>query len=270
MKLITGLPCLLLLISLSCQTRQTEQRASEPETPGLLRLKPETFSYREGRCDSVENQGVAVRASYVLLDDDSEAARRINDTLRAYLIRAVTDNLDRAALTEHPEARTDLNAAARLFARGYRQLREEYQEMPLGGCWEIEAKSDTLFSSERFVSVRLETYANTGGAHPNTATTLFTFDRQAGRTLHLADLVADTLAAQTLVEAAFRKKQGLKPDQGLETEGYFLRDGEFFLPQNVAVGRNGLIFYYNPYEIAAYALGPIELVIPYDKLPLLP
>ena len=79
-------------------------------------------------------------------------------------------------------------------------------------------------------------------------------------------MVSDTTALLGVVEKVFRKQQGLLPQHNLEERGYFLRDGRFFLPANIGMSKKGLIFYYNPYEIAAYALGPIEVTVPYEQL----
>ncbi|MBC8152828.1 MAG: DUF3298 domain-containing protein, partial [Bacteroidetes bacterium] len=190
----------------------------------------------------------------MLLRDNERNAPITNDTLRAQVMRSITGWLDSTSLAQRPQAQTDLNAAAHVFSADYQQLKQDVGIM--GGCWEIDIKGDTVCSNSDFLTVGLETYAYTGGAHPNTYRTLLSFDRHTGQPLHLTDFVSDTTGLLPMVEQAFRDKQGVRSDQSLEDEGYFLRDGRFFLPENVAAGRDGLIFYYNPYEIAAYALGP--------------
>ncbi len=233
--------------------------------PKSVSLTRQRFVYAgPGRCDTAANGGVSIKVDFVLLKDDERNAPITNDTLRAQVMRSITGWLDSASLAERPQAQTDLNAAANVFSANYQQLKQDVGIM--GGCWEIDIKGDTICTNPNFLTVELETYAYTGGAHPNTYRTLLCFDRHTGQPVHLTDLVADTTALLPIVEQAFREKQGVRSDQSLEDEGYFLQDGHFFLPENVAAGRDGLIFYYNPYEIAAYALGPIEVVVPYTKL----
>lgn len=41
---------------------------------------------------------------------------------------------------------------------------------------------------------------------------------------------------------------------------------QFQLPLNIFYTDKGLLLYYNRYEIAAYADGPKELLIPYEEL----
>ncbi|WP_266364431.1 DUF3298 and DUF4163 domain-containing protein [Tellurirhabdus rosea] len=260
------LPLILLAFVFACNQQEKSSDQSR-DAESEIRFKPENYSYREGRCDTTgTGQGVGVRATYTLLDGDAPAVAPINDTLRKYLTSAVTSLLDSAEVAGNPEAQTDLNAAARLFAASYRAFQKEFADAPMGGCWEVEVTGDTLFTSSRYLSFRMETYAYTGGAHPNTVTSLYTFDRQTGRPLRLHELVKDTTRLLPVVETYFRKQQGLTATQNLEAEGYFLHEGKFFLPGNVAATRTGLLFYYNPYEIAAYALGPIEFVVPYQEI----
>ncbi|WP_460994851.1 DUF3298 and DUF4163 domain-containing protein [Spirosoma harenae] len=215
-------------------------------------------------CDTTTNSGVDVSVSYVLLKDDTEVARKINDSLRILAVNTVVGWLDSATVAKNPDARQNLAKAANLFAMDYEAMRKDIGN--LGGCWELETTADTVHVSPKALTVKVETYAYTGGAHPNSNLAFYTFDRETGRILTLNDMVADTTALLGVLETAFRQQQNLLPKANLEEQGYFLRDGHFFLPANVGTGRNGMIFYYNSYEIAAYAVGPIQVTVPYEKL----
>lgn len=234
-----------------------------PQTPPALDRQHYVLN-GPGRCDTTTNRGVDVVVSYFLLGDSTGAARSINDSLRHLAMGSIIGWLDSASVAQQPDARTDLDKAARLFAASYDSVAGGMGNF--NACWQLETKADTVFASPKVLSVRFETYAYTGGAHPNTNTAFYTFDRQTGHGLTLRDVVADTTALKTVVERAFRHKQDVSARVSLEDHGYFLRDGQFFLPANWALGRNGMLFYYNPYEIAAYVVGPIEVIIPYAQL----
>ncbi len=231
----------------------------------LVSLKTSTYEYTgEGRCDTTKHRGVSVSARYVQLVGESSATRSINDSLRAMVAWGILGWVDSAAVAQMPTARTDLNAGARLFSASYRQMGEEGRMF--GGCWELEIMADTAFTSPTILTVRQETYVYSGGAHPNTQATFQSFSRRTGHALQLTEVISDTTALRGLVERAFRKQQDIKPGQNLEDAGYFLHEGQFFLPGTFGVGREGLIFLYNPYEIAAYAVGPIQVTVPYSEL----
>ncbi|WP_338875422.1 DUF3298 domain-containing protein [Spirosoma sp. SC4-14] len=228
-------------------------------------LEPKQYSFTgAGQCDTATNKGVNIAVSYFLLKDDSKAARIINDSLQRLSVGSIIGWLDSTTVASNPEARTNIVKAGSLFVADYEAMMKDMDK--LGGCWELKTMADTVYTGPNAITVKVETYAYTGGAHPNTNLSFYTFDRKTGRTLALSDLVTDTTALLGVVEKAFRKQQDLLPQYNLEERGYFLKDGKFFLPANIGVGRDGLIFYYNPYEIAAYAVGPIEVTVPYEQL----
>ena len=237
-------------------------RPAPPRPPVLIRQQYTLTG--AGHCDSTINKGVAVSVAYFLLQEDTKGAQKINDSLQRLTVGSITGWLDSVTVAAHPNARTDLATAAALFAADYRTMTREMGG--LGGCWELETHADTTYTDPKVLTVRLETSAYTGGAHPNSNRALYMFDRETGRTLSLTDLVLDTTALLNVVEQTFRQQQELPPQTNLEERGYFLRDGRFFLPVNIGMSRTGMVFYYNPYEIASYALGPIEVTVPYDQL----
>lgn len=104
-----------------------------------------------------------------------------------------------------------------------------------------------------------------GGAHPNTYCTYATFSLRTGSLLAPETFIADTTALKKVAEEFFRKERELSPTASLQEEGFFW-DSVFVLPQEMALGAKGLYLYYNPYEVAAYAMGPTEFMIPRERL----
>ncbi|GAB3895653.1 DUF3298 and DUF4163 domain-containing protein [Spirosoma agri] len=248
-----------LLSSVSLTVSCTRFKAGPP----LLERKQYNLA-GASTCDTTINKGVDVSVSYFVLSEESEAARTINDSMQQISAGSIVGWLDSATVANNPDVRTDINKAATLFATDYESMMKDMDK--LGGCWELKTTADTVYTGPNAITIKVETFAYTGGAHPNSNLAFYTFDRETGKTLALNDLISDTTALLGVVEKAFRKQQDLRPQYNLEERGYFLRDGRFFLPANVGVGRDGLIFYYNPYEIAAYAVGPIEVTVPYEQL----
>ncbi|UFH54040.1 DUF3298 and DUF4163 domain-containing protein [Spirosoma sp. KNUC1025] len=239
--------------------------ACHQPSSGPPALAHQQYTYTgSSRCDTSSNTGVDVAVSYFLLKDESEGARKINDSLRSMAVSSIVNWLDSTTIATNPNLRTDLPRTANLFAADYESMRKDMGN--LGGCWELKTRADTLFVGPKALTVELESYAYTGGAHPNSNLMYCTFDRETGRVLNLTDMVTDTISLVGIVEKAFRAQQELSSNTNLEEQGYFLRDGHFFLPANVGMSRDGLVFYYNPYEIAAYVVGPIQVTVPYTQL----
>jgi hypothetical protein len=99
-----------------------------------------------------------------------------------------------------------------------------------------------------------------GGAHPMTAKTYQSFKLNSGEKIFIED--STILHKLTpLAEKEFRRVKNISVGNSLLNEGYWFENGEFYLNDNFAVVKEGLVFYYNPYEIAPYALGPTEIFL---------
>ncbi|MDR0597283.1 MAG: RsiV family protein [Treponema sp.] len=106
----------------------------------------------------------------------------------------------------------------------------------------------------------------TGGAHGMRNKDYYVFSLDDKRQLALNDIIRDEARPELgdLVEAALRKQMRIPDWIPLSEQGFFENTVEkledFFLtPQ-------GLGFQWDPYEIAPYSTGIIEIVIPYSEL----
>jgi hypothetical protein len=69
-----------------------------------------------------------------------------------------------------------------------------------------------------------------------------------------------------IAEQIFRKVKEI-PDTASLNENYFeFPDDTFQLNKNYGFKKEGIVFYYNNYEIAPYAAGPTDVVIAYEHL----
>ena len=65
----------------------------------------------------------------------------------------------------------------------------------------------------------------------------------------------------TIAEKEFRRMRNIPDGEPLSKAGYWFENDEFYLNDNFAIVDDGLIFYFNSYEIAPYALGPAEIFL---------
>lgn len=106
-----------------------------------------------------------------------------------------------------------------------------------------------------------------GGAHGINQRIVMNFDNATGQMLTLADVFVPGYQ-QTLCDLlleALTEKVGAKDAAELKAKGY-LYATDMFAPENFELGEDTVTFVYNPYEIAPYAEGIIELVIDNDDL----
>lgn len=217
-----------------------------------------------GSCDTTKGYGASVKMAVWLPSDTTQSALAIRQTLERKIVERINSHNDSASIATNPEASKNAEGAFKVFEKNFVDTRKAVPGAP--GCWEINLKGDTLFSSPKVLTYELEHYAYTGGAHPNTFISLHVFDAKTGIEKEASSFVTDQAALLKKVEEAFRKTEKLTPEDNLEQKGYFLPDHKFFIPANYTFTEAGVLFYYNRYEIAAYVKGAIEFTIPYSDL----
>jgi hypothetical protein len=106
----------------------------------------------------------------------------------------------------------------------------------------------------------------TGGAHGMYEKKYFVFAIDEVKQLRLEDLFkrGTESVLQDHIMEALRVRQGLEPGIPLSSGGFF--DDSVDLSNDFFLSREGIGFQWDVYEIAPYAMGPIEIVIPYTKI----
>lgn len=135
------------------------------------------------------------------------------------------------------------------------------------GSYAREVKGKTLWQSPRFASFQIEMFAFTGGAHGNFAASLSTYDLSTGKSLSLAEVVRDTAALVPMLEKAFvdTKKEG--PSDTLKlSDLLFPEFKKLPVSTNFCLVQEGVRFFYNPYEVAAWAVGSTEITLTWEQL----
>lgn len=120
---------------------------------------------------------------------------------------------------------------------------------------------------EGVINYFIETYTFEGGAHPLSQMLVLNFDKETGKTLTLEDIMVPgyKMKLNEILQDALMKKAACKDINELHEKGY-LFSMEMYPSSNFILGKDAIIFVYNPYEIAPYALGRIDLTINYENL----
>jgi hypothetical protein len=165
---------------------------------------------------------------------------------------------------------TDLQKAQRdSFFNYYREtMKEEKPDSAAEYFAQNYARTSNMmvvFNEKDLLSVGYAGYAFDGGAHGSYGTTLATYNLVTKRQLKLDDVFKPNYkkTLSTALERALRKKYNLNPKEPLNQ---MLFDNAIEATENFAVTRKGILFDYTPYEIAAYAMGEIELFVAFDEI----
>ena len=159
--------------------------------------------------------------------------------------------------------------------------------LPLLQEWAIdhedESLGETLFNEELIISAApignglpltnipslwsyaMDVYEYTGGAHGNRYLLIQNYDLQTGDEVSEQDLFIDDYyepLKSLLLEALIAQTDEAETKKDLRRLGYSVDD---VVPnENFYVTAEGITYVYNPYEIAPYAMGCIQISLPWD------
>ena len=123
-------------------------------------------------------------------------------------------------------------------------------------------------SADRFLwSYAMDVYEYTGGAHGNRYLLIQNYDLETGDMVNEQDLFIDDYyepLKTLLLNALIAQTDNAESKRDLRRMGYSVAD---VVPnENFYVTQDGITYVYNPYEIAPYAMGCIEIFLPWETV----
>lgn len=149
-----------------------------------------------------------------------------------------------------------------------RQMYQDEPEMMADNGWESELTLTAVRADETVLCLMQTDYSWLGGAHPNTYITGITYDTQTGQELSLKDIAKDYDGIYDYV----LKKLAEENDPNMFFEGYedtvkamFYGGDGSYSPVQWFLTNDGVTIWFNQYDIAPYAAGPVTVEIPFAK-----
>ncbi|MBP1840368.1 DUF3298 and DUF4163 domain-containing protein [Formosa algae] len=173
----------------------------------------------------------------------------INESLNQFVETALQYNQEEPSQGSISENIDNFNTEYINFKN---QFPESVQE------WEAQIDGEVMFKSPDIISISLSSYTNTGGAHGVLVITFLNFNAHTGELITTDKLFKNTEEFISFANPYFNEEISEKEDMYMDPEN-------FILPQNIGYSPDGLILLYNTYEIAPYAAGITEFVIPFSE-----
>jgi len=222
---------------------------------------PAFYKYETKHLESTYNNCVAGKedCTYITFDypifknpENSEVLRKIDNKIEKLLLEGTEG--------------VNIKKASDVFIKNYTDFIDDPEIENYNTPWFDIRKAEWLSLQKKVLSVKCSISNFYGGAHPNRFVMLRNFNPYTGDSLGLTMIFnPENLKELTrLGEKYFRKSQKLKADVSFEEAGYWFKDDQFFLTGNFAFTSEGLLFYYNEYEIAPYSTGAVYFVVPYS------
>lgn len=131
--------------------------------------------------------------------------------------------------------------------------------------WSLEM-GFSLKDQATYVRLTASGWSYSGGAHGNGFTTYYLVSKKTGKVLDIPDFFTDRDKLNEVAQKYYRLQNDIPDDMTLEEYGLWFEGNDFDVNKNFYFTENSVCFYFNTYEIAPYAGGPSEVVIPLSEL----
>jgi hypothetical protein len=232
---------------------------SKSPTENDLKYELVTFQKQTEGCDGVRDDNCAkIKIEFPQIKSLE------NKLVKEKINKSISDLFSQDILggTKSDYMETMMNAFIEEYEAFSKEFPDSYQS------WFIERTGEVKMNRDNIFSIDFLDYSFTGGAHPNTFVTFRNYNVSNGEEIGLDEIIsANKLDEFTIIaEAEFRKLKELTSEADLGQAGFWFENNKFYLNENFLIRDSSLVFYYNNYEITAYAFGPTELEIPYSKI----
>ena len=241
----------------SCKNA-TDDNQEKPLENDVRPISFETkyFERKGGQCEKDHVKCVVIKLTYPFVKEGIERTRNsINQYIKSMVLESI--------IPDPNEKIKDFETASQQLIKYYQDQVDEFPDYEMG--WEVEVDGSVEIVGN-YAVITLPTYSNLGGAHPNHHTSIVNFDLGTGEELKFMDIIEDAKAFKELAQKRFVEAR--ISDYNLtevDINEFFFGEG-FKLPENFALKKEGIFFYYNPYEAAPYTLGTTEFTISYKDL----
>ncbi|KGN86446.1 RsiV family protein [Porphyromonas gulae] len=124
-----------------------------------------------------------------------------------------------------------------------------------------------VFRQDSLLVYEIEAFKYMGGSHGYGDVAYLNLDLRTGKQILLEDIVAQgkDAALTDLLWKQLMADQGVSSLESLNEMGYGTL-GDLYPTDNFGISERGITFLYNEYEIAPYAMGPIQITLSFDSL----
>ena len=155
---------------------------------------------------------------------------------------------------------TSTEDVAREFIGEYRRERRDFPDM--AGVFELNRQVQFQYEGPGYSCILMSEYVYTGGAHGNSHHQFYNIDAEKCHLLSWQDVFrswsSDSLSQA--LKASYLEQKGLDLTTDLYDAGLWV---EVLEPtNNFGLLEDKVVFFYNSYEVASYAAGPVEVQLP--------
>lgn len=161
---------------------------------------------------------------------------------------------------------TNMEQSQQTFMAEYEKFEKEFKDSEQS--WYSQTNVNVHFQTNNLVCISVDMDDFTGGAHGMYSTIYSNYYKPKNEILTLQKLFSDSNLKKLLsiAETGFRTANELTIKANLDDAGYWFKDNKFHLSDNFVLTNEGATWLFNPYEVASYAQGTIELSVSKKEL----
>lgn len=231
--------------------------ACNSEPPQKLGAQELSFAVDTLILGKAENGGIDFYVEDLQIIDSSEVGKAVNIQVREHLV----------------QNNVNFGQEFETYQSLYRSLKEEREQLEADGfeesaAWDLSQGVEVYLNQEGLFGINSFHSAYTGGAHANSYRSSLLFRLIDGAELKLDSILIpgskDQIAAK--FEAKLRLQYEVGEKESLNEAGFWFAENQFRLSEQFIYKPEGISIYYNSYEIGPYAMGLIEVFLPYEQV----
>lgn len=239
-----------LLILQGCERERPRQVESTVSTPvsGTLKSQHETFERHGSNCpDRDECSSVSVTREVF------EQQPALNEAIREQLLARLQGN------EQDQETSDSLDEIADQFLTEAAEV-----ERISSAHWQLSGAAERVARRGDVLTVEIKTYRYTGGAHGIPSVEWLNWDLATGERVSLQQVIRTGKQGDfwELAEAAHQR--WLDQQSGIDTQ--YREAWPFQRSEDFRFNDDGIVLRYGVYELGPYAIGPVQLTIPWQDL----
>ncbi len=225
--------------------------------PDSLKYEMKKFYKTYKNCKEEEDHCAYIKMDYPVFTSGG-AYKEINNFIISFLADSVY-NLE-------GNGNKTLDKLAETFFSDFGTMMKDYPDWP--GGYALDLGASVEYNKNNLITLNFSYYINTGGAHPNSYSIYYVLDASTGKMFRVKDMFVKGFEPKLnkLIEKKYRQFREMSDKDRLDGDKGMLFENHIEFNENMGLLRDGIIFFYNNYEIAAYAVGPSELKFTYKEL----
>jgi len=255
----------MLTLALACTLltacKKDTEKTIETTTDATVAEETPALAFENQSYDQKSDKGCRDICTYVSINvPEAKGVEVVSDSINNKMFHVVRSIV---YFGEKPTTAKSYKELMASFIASYEDLAKKYPSdtMP----WEAKLKATIDYKSDSIIDIKLNHYTFTGGAHGYEGNRSLIFNAKTGKSLSYDQIFKDKKAFTAFAEKKFREKFKVPAGKNINSTGYMFEKDTFALPQNIFFKENGLLLLFNPYEMAAYAEGAKEMLIPYSE-----